>query len=288
MAAEPPVRPDAAGATASRRGAYGLHLPDLPDAAELLLPAPDEWVEWRIERVAGGGAPEEFVADERAVLRCEPDGWVEIERAARRARFHFPTPPADRELVHPHLASTASVIARWQGLQCFHAGAFEAGGRCWALLGDKGAGKSSLLAWLALRGVPVLTDDVLAVRGTQALAGPRCVDLRAASAEALGVGEPLGVVGRRERWRVPAGPVAPQLPLGGWIVLGWGEPAIEPLPASEALPAIFASFSLRIEPADPPALMELLALPAWVVRQPQRIDALGRTADRLLEHLEGL
>lgn len=274
--------------TAPRLGAYGLCLSDLPDASPLLVEAPETWIDWRLERSAGRGRPAEFVAADRAHLRAEPAGWVEIERAERRARFHLPVPPSDRELVHPYLAATASVIARWQGLQCFHAGAFVAGGRAWALLGDKGAGKSSLLARLALDGVPVLTDDVLVLRGTQGLAGPRCIDLRAASAQALGVGEPLGVVGTRERWRVPAGPVAPEVPLGGWIVLAWGASAIEPLPASEALPAIFASLSLRLEPVDPPALMELVTLPACIVRQPQHIDELSRTANRLLEHLDAL
>lgn len=271
-----------------RLGAYGLHLPDLPEASELLLDAPDTWVSLRVERHVGSGQPSEYVDADRARLRAQPDGWVEVDRADASARFHFSTPPADREMVHPYLASTASVIARWQGLQCFHAGAFVAGGRAWAVLGEKGAGKSSMLAQLALHSVPILTDDVLVVRGTRGLAGPRCIDLRRESATALGVGEPLGVVGTRERWRVPAGPVAPEVPLGGWLTLAWGAHAIEPLPASEALPTIFASLSLRLEPVDPPALMELLALPAFAVRQPQRIDELGSTVDRLLEHLDAI
>lgn len=275
-------------APAPRRGAYGLHLPDLPAAAELLIEAPASWVDWRLERVVGGGQPSEFVEPDRARLRAEPDGWVEIERAASRARFHFPTPPADREMVHPYLAATAGVIARWRGLQCFHAGAIAVDGRAWALLGDKGAGKSSLLAQLAALGVPVVTDDVLVVRGTQALAGPRCVDLRPASAAVLGGAEPLGVVGTRERWRRPLGPVEPELPLSGWICLDWGESGIEPLPASETLAAIFASLLLRLEPTDPAALMDLVTLPAYVLRQRQEIEELSRTAERLLAHLTGV
>ena len=275
-------------APAPRLGAYGLCLPDLPDAAELLLEAPASWVDWRIERVAGGGAPSELVEPDRARLRAEPDGWVEIEREAARARFHFPTPPADREMVHPYLAATAGVIARWRGLQCFHAGAIVVDGRAWALLGDKGAGKSSLLAQLASLGVPVLTDDVLVVRGTQAMAGPRCIDLRPASAAVLGGAAPLGVVGTRERWRLPLGPVDAEVPLGGWICLAWGEDGIEPLSAGETLAAIFASLLLRLEPTDPGALMDLVTLPSLVLRQRQRIEELGRTAERLLAQLTGV
>jgi hypothetical protein len=270
----------------ARRGAYGLHLPDLPDAAELLLAAPSAWIDWRIVRLPGEGQPSEFVEDARARLRAEPDGWVDVDLASASSTFSFPTAPGDRAMVHPYLASTASVVARWQGLQSFHAGAFVAGGRAWALLGQRGAGKSSLLAHLALGGVPVLTDDVLVVRGMLGLAGPRCIDLRHATAERLGVGEALGVVGTRERWRLRTGPVEPEVPLGGWICLEWGERTIETMVPSHRLAAIFASLSLRVAPRDPSALMELLALPAFVLRQPQDVEELSETAERLLEHLD--
>jgi hypothetical protein len=280
------VGADDARAHGPRLGAYGLWLPDLAAAPELLLAAPDDWAAWHIERRVGTGSPSEFVDDARARLRAEPDGWVEIDRLRRSATFRFPIPPGDREMVHPYLAATASVIARWHGRQSFHAGAFVVGGRAWAVLGQRGAGKSSLLARLALRGIPILTDDVLVADGTHGLAGPRCVDLRRESAEQLGVGEPLGVVGTRERWRLLTGAVEPAVPLGGWIRLAWGGRAIEQLPATAALPAIFASLSLRIEPKDPSALMELLALPALLLSQPQRIEELSETADCLLEHLD--
>jgi hypothetical protein len=284
------VSPDADGARSGRRlGAYGLSLPDLPDAADLLLEAPQEWLDWRIVREeSGGGQPPEFVDDARARLRSEPDGWVEIDHTSRSTSFRFPTPPGDREVVHPYLAATASVVARWQGLQSFHAGAFVAGGQAWAILGDRGAGKSSLLAQLALSGVPVLTDDVLVVRGTRGLAGPRCIDLREQSAAQLAAGDPLGVVGTRERWRLKTGPVEPEVPLGGWLLLEWGADGVQTLPASERLAAIFASLSLRIAPKDPSALMELVTLPALVLSRRKAIEELSNTAERLLEHLDQL
>jgi hypothetical protein len=87
---------------------------------------------------------------------------------------------------------------------------------------------------------------------------------------------------------MPLGPVEPEVPLAGWIRLDWGEEAgVGVLAASEALATIFASLTLRLEPVDPPSLMDLLALPALVVRQPQRMEELSRTADRLLDHLTG-
>jgi hypothetical protein len=275
--------------TEPRRGALGLHLPDLAGAAELLGEAPECWPQWTLVRTHGEGQPSEFVEDGRARVRSEPSGWVDVDFHRRTSRLALPHRPGDREIVHPYLGSTAVLVAYWQRRPSFHAGAFVAHGRAWAILGDKGAGKSSLLACLALAEVPILTDDVLVIAdGGRGLAGPRCIDLRAESARALGVGEPLGVVGTRERWRVQTGPVQPEVPMGGWIRLGWGEPGIDPVPASERVAALFSSFSLGVQPRDPLALdnlMELVALPMLRVRQPRDIAQVGRTADRLLSYL---
>ena len=106
--------------------------------------------------------------------------------------------------MHPYLAPVALVMARWLGREGFHGGGIVAGGGVWGVLGDKTAGKSTTLAWLAREGVGVVSDDVLVIDGGTALAGPRSVDLREEAAERLGVGEPMGRVGQRERWRFSA------------------------------------------------------------------------------------
>lgn len=271
-----------------RLGAYGLCLCDLDGAADLLTSAPDRWVDWRIVHKLGEGRPSEFVEETRARLCSEPDGWIDLDRQARVSTLNFPAPPREQEIVHPYLASTASVTARWQGLQSFHAGAFVAGDKAWGVLGPKGAGKSSLLAFLALKGVSILTDDVLVVDNANGFAGPRCIDLRAEPAAEFGVGEELGVVGTRARWRLRVGQVEPEVPMGGWILLEWGEPGIESLAIEQRLSAIFESLSLRVEPADPAGLMELLALPMFVLRQRHGIDGLDDTSARLLEHVDRL
>jgi hypothetical protein len=137
-----------------------------------------------------------------------------------------------RELVHPHLAPGAAVLARWLGRETLHAGAVLAGGGAWAMLGDRESGKSSTLDWLAAHGHPVLADDLLVLDGSDVLAGPRCIDLRADAAQRLGAGEPLGVVGTRERWRLRLGPLASSAPLRGWGILDWGDDvAVEPVRA---------------------------------------------------------
>ena len=155
----------------------------------------------------------------------------------------------------------------------------------WAILGDRGAGKSSLLAYLALEGVPILTDDVLVVNGSSALAGPRCIDLRAEPASRFKVGEALGVVGTRERWRMKIGPVHPELPLAGWICLEWGRTSIGIVSPQERLMALFASLSLRVNPSVPDALIELLILPMIVLRRRRNFNNLNRDVARLLDYL---
>jgi hypothetical protein len=270
----------------SRPGAYGLALPDLPDAAELLVDAPAGWMDWHIERREDSGRPSEFVGDAHARLRSAPSGWVDVDRARQTSTFNLPRPVRDREVVHPYLASTASVTAHWQGMQSFHAGAFVIDDRVWAVLGDRGAGKSSLLAHLALEGVPILTDDVLVIREGVALAGPRCIDLRAEPASRFKVGEALGVVGRRERWRLQLDPVQPELPMAGWICLAWGGTSIDVVQPQDSLMALFANLSLRVDPSDPATLVDLLALPMVLARRRPDFSDLGKDAASLLRFLD--
>jgi ABC-type molybdenum transport system ATPase subunit/photorepair protein PhrA len=51
------------------------------------------------------------------------------------------------------------VLAHWLGRESFHGGGFVAGDGVWGVLGEKGDGKSTLLASLALSGVPIVADD---------------------------------------------------------------------------------------------------------------------------------
>ena len=160
--------------------------------------------------------------------------------------------PPDRDLVYPYLAPAAAVAARWMGRDSFHAGAVVVGGGAWAILGDNENGKSTTLAWLALHGHPVLTDDLLVVDGEAALAGPRCIDLREETSERLGVGEPLGVVGQRERWRLALGVVPAQVLLRGFVTLAWhSQLALESVRGPERLLTLLPARTVRVG-ADKP------------------------------------
>ena len=266
-------------------GAYGFRLEGLESARSLLVSAPAGWPLLAVSVAPDGpGPPCDRVGPERAELKLLTGGWVGIDRDPGRAVYHLPTRVDDGALVHPYLAPVALIAARWLGRESFHAGAFMAGSGVWALLGDKEAGKSTTLAWLAAHGHPVVCDDALVLDELTALAGPRSIDLRAESAERLGIGEPLGTVGVRERWRVALDPVAAELPFRGWVSLEWGdELAVEPLRGAARLPALIPHRGVRIEPPRPEALIEYAALPHLVLRRPPGWESLSEGVERLLE-----
>jgi hypothetical protein len=271
---------------AEAAGCYGFRIDGVPGARELLAAAPQSWPLLTVStRVAEpGSAPAmDVVGPRTAQLPLHAGGWMEIERNGPRIAFHLPQAPGDEELVHPYLAPGAAVLARWLGREAFHAGALVAGGGAWAVLGGRESGKSSTLGWLAAHGHAVLADDLLVLDGADALAGPRCIDLRPDAAQRLEAGESLGVVGTRERWRLRLGPVAASVPLRGWVELAWGgEVAVEHVRGAERLTTLIGHRSVRLEPPRPGALLELASLPVLRLRRPRRWDSLPHAAERLL------
>jgi hypothetical protein len=266
-------------------GAYGIRLRGLEGAEALLVEVDAHAPEFTVAAEIGHApTQDERVDDERAELRLRSGGQIVVDRAARSILYRVPHAVRADELVHPYLAPAAAVIGRWHGHESVHAGAFAVDGRALGVVGTREAGKSSTLAWLARQGVDVLCDDMLIVDGDRPLAGPRSIDLRADAAQRLDAGEPIGMTGARERWRLPLGPTAPQTVLTGWVFLAWGdEVAARPLPARERIPRIAEERGLRLPPVRPDSLLELASLPAWELSRPREWGSLPRAADLLLE-----
>ena len=237
----------------SKRGVYGFVLAGLSHAGSLLVDAPDDWPTLRLERLADGQRPKaEHLGRDRATVWLAGDGFAELDRSSVSARIRVPDDATDGAIVHPFLAPVALVMGWWLGRDTFHGGGIVADGGVWGVLGDKTSGKSTLLASFALGGVEIVSDDVLIIDGDAVLAGPRSIDLRGDAAAQLGVGEPLGQVGARERWRLALPPVAPRLPLRGWITLRWGdEPAIERVQGRARLAELLPHQGVRIGARDP-------------------------------------
>src|SRR6266480_4812986 len=184
-------------------GAYGLRLENVERARPLLVQAPAAWPRLRVARKIGTSQAEhDWLSDQAAVLTFQSGGEVSIHRRSGRATFLLPHRMKTAELVHPLLAPAAAVMAYWLGRESFHASGLVVGNRVWGLIGERGSGKSTTVARLALDGFGIASDDLLVVEGSTVFAGPRSIDLRREAAERLAVGEALGVVGARERWRL--------------------------------------------------------------------------------------
>lgn len=260
-------------------GAYGLTVEGLAGAGSLLVAdPPGDWPTWRLSACRGDGAGDAHVGADSATVPLHPAGRLDLQRDSRRATLTMPEPPGDEALAHPYLAAVAAIAALWHGRLAFHGGAFGHRGRAWAVLGDKGDGKSSMLAALAAAGVPVLADDLVVVDGGDVLAGPRCIDLREDAAAALGAGRPIGSAGGRERYRVALGPVPAAVPLGGWLTLGWADAvAVATPPAHERLPTLLDAMALQTMPSDPARYLDLAARPLLALRRPRDHGALAAT-----------
>ena len=267
---------------ARARGAYGLEVWGLPDV-ELLVPVTRGlWPRLDV-RVGHSHEPASTFSDvgnERASLNLEGGESALLDRRKRSAVFATNEGSDGGELIHPLLTAAGTVFAWWQGHEAFHGGAFMNGDGAWAILGDRGSGKSSLLAALAMAGHGVLSDDLLVVDGERALAGPRCVDLRSDVAKSRFAGRTESVRGgQRERFRL--GSVEPEVPIRGWIGLGWGaRPGIRSLAAGERL--AFLASQRNVQGIAPQQLLHLVHLPAWELSRTKDWDSFDGTVEMVL------
>ena len=274
--------------TSDSLGTYGLHLVGLSNASRLLGAAPANWPTLEIQRRVGvAELTHEIVTGDEAAFRLQGDaGTVHLDRATLTARFTLRRPIDDEAVVHPFLALSAAIVSRWLDRDAFHAGAFVVDDGAWAVLGNKGTGKSSTLGFLAVNGTTIVTDDVRVLADGDALAGPSCVDLRPDAAEFLDAGEDLGIVGARSRFRVVLPPAPSRVPLRGWVFPAWSDTLeVVPVPVSQRLSLLAANLALTRTPLHPQRFLDFAALPCWELRRPRRFDMLGETASLLLDRL---
>ncbi|MFF0152999.1 hypothetical protein [Micromonospora sp. NPDC005203] len=264
------------------RGVYGLRVHGLDEVVEL-SPVDDDALDWPAVRVRqlDQPAPPPVPLDGRQGTRILADGrTLALDRLRGTATFYGP-PLTPDVLAHPYLAPVATTLNRWVGRETFHSGAFVLAGRAWAVLGPRTAGKSSLVAALAARGVPILTDDILVVDRADALAGPRCVDLRQ---PVPGVALPARAVRGGERLRVALPPITSRVPLGGWFFLRWGAAVTRTrLPGASLLARLAGLRSFGQLPSDAAALLSIAALPAWELTRPRDWAALDDTHRLLVD-----
>lgn len=268
----------------SAYGAYGLPISGL-EASDLLVQIPESGAE-RVVTVEQEVSPEpncgstSFINEELAVFHLYGGGCAVIERARRSAtRRAREAADADR-LVHPFLATAGAAFAYWDDRECLHGGAFSDRNGAWIVLAEKGGGKSSTLASLALEHVPVLTDDQVVIADGLVFAGPRCVDLRDDFAATLRTAATYPVREQRHRLRLPA--VDPETPLRGFVILEWGRDLrLQSVPPAQRIEIIGRHRTLPLMPRDPGSLIGLAGLPMFILERPSRRELVSDVVDLL-------
>ena len=278
-----------------RVGVYGLRLHEspggqilTPQARSRLLGAEPDWPIWHVTWSEPSGPDPEMEewGPDRARLRAHPRGSVELDRVGGRTTFRIPGPFAPEAFIHPYLASTAAIAGHWLGRSTFHAGAFVVDGRAWGLLGGREMGKSSTLMGLHVSGIPIVSDDVVALNGANVYSGPRCLDLRQSASKQFGAGVPLGQVGQRDRWRVRLPATSGAWPFAGWVLLGWSDDIVtEAVGAADRLRALAANRAVTAARATPPGLLDAAALPMVLFGRPHDWSCLDTGLQHLLDAL---
>ncbi|MDP1847285.1 MAG: hypothetical protein Q8K79_05800 [Solirubrobacteraceae bacterium] len=268
------------GATATGdHVAFGFRLHGVPARALI----PDDRPDWPAlhvtQRLGPAGSAPGHLGESGARLSLGGEDWLELDRGAQTATYRTLRPVDEDTLIHPRLAPAAALMARWLDREALHAGAFVAAGGAWGVAGANQAGKSTLLAGLALRGTPVFSDDLLVIdRAGFAYAGPRCIDLRRPEVLGAAVGDGLRSVREETRRRMDLPPVAAVAPLRGWFFLDWGS-RVEALPcrAGARLGGLLAQRRWATQAIDPHVLLALAALPTWTLRRPPGAEHLAAT-----------
>lgn len=267
-------------------GAYGLRLGGDAPRSSLLTEVSADAPEITITRIVGPIDVPNHVDGDTATVPLLDDGGLELDRAARSAVITTRAALTDDELAHPYLAPVAAVHNHWLGRAAFHAGGIVVAGQAWGVIGEREAGKSTLLAAVAGLGGVVLADDLLVMDQDEVFSGPRTLDLRRGAAEWFGGTRALGVAGARERWRIDLGPAPPSVPLGGWIVPSWSdEVTIVRRPGAAAAHYIAPARSVTGLAISPEAFMAAAARPAVEFSRPQDLEALNDGVQQLLDKI---
>jgi hypothetical protein len=252
-----------------------------------LVAAEAHWPTIRI--LSDSRAPEAggtLLVEDMAAYPDVPGLHVTVDRRAGVACFRGAHRLTSDEIVHPRLGMLGAVYAHWlDGRVAFHAGAFVSGDGAWAVVGERHDGKSTLMAALAMAGLPVLGDDTLVLDEMRCLPGVRCVDLRPEAAIHLGLRDTVVTVRRGARERLLLDAASREAPLAGWLFLNWAdELAVRALSPKERLARIARSQGWHRRGAtDPARLLDLAALPAWELGRPRDWSQLPRVVDEVRE-----
>lgn len=156
-----------------------VYLEDLSEIYSVPLLDGDklEFIRLHLEIVEAPGSPSVEVPPDGLVIT--PDGELHTETMfaqtslgdrVPRIRITVLNPDLRKDQRHMYLVVLLNKVFFWMGYTRLHACAVSFDGKANAFIGDRGAGKSSICAYLAGRGGLVLADDDVMLR----LDGSRC------------------------------------------------------------------------------------------------------------------
>ena len=157
--------PNVTRARRYRYKVYGLSVRselELPELHDDERPG-DADVDIRVGTVPFAGGEGLSLGPDGAVLRINGIATY-LMRAGREIIVHSSPGAADRNVRLYLLGSAMGILLHQKGLLPLHANAIEIDGRAAAFMGETGAGKSTLAAWLHDAGHRVIADDVCVLR----------------------------------------------------------------------------------------------------------------------------
>jgi hypothetical protein len=265
-------------------GAYGLRVHGLPHAEPWMQPQRSTAPPFTIHvEIGASSTSRSTLSQEEADLSLIGGGRLKMVRGSPEANFTLPERPPDEELLHPYLAPAAALFWQWSGREAMHAGAIGLPIGAVLILGEKEAGKSTTLGWMARdAAVPVLTDDLAVLDGATVLAGPRSIDLRV---PLMSKCEPGHLVRNGERDRLRLAPSPDGLPLAGLVVLGWApEVEFSTVPFRDRFEVIDRQRTFRSLEPNPTAILELASVPMVRAGRPQDLARLPEFGRSLLDY----
>lgn len=277
------------------RGVYGMHVDGLDSSSAMMVQVRADAPRLRVVQSPFGWSEH---GNPSGVYDLVDGGRLAIFAEADLCVFTLPYVVSDDEILHPWLVSAICDSASRLGRLAIHGGVLGFGTHAVAVVGARGAGKSTLMAAAAaarLRSEPmlfgttarqvpeVLADDLVVVEGDTVFPGPRCVDLRPSSVEFF---SQLVIRPSRNdsRFRVVLPPCVPEARLVGFVVLEWAaEVSMVEVPAAHRIPALLDHLSAGNSRREHEAVLRLAEKPVWVLRRPRDpalLDgALGLIAD---------
>jgi len=207
----------------------------------------------------------------------------------------------------PLLGPVLATLMHYRGRLVIHGSAIVVGHELWGFVGDRGAGKSTMAAFLIRQGFPVFNDDLISIgfpsdSAPVAHPGYAATKIMKQAFDRVGglegdILETGGLPYKKMRIRLAQKPISEAMPLSRLCLLERGETAsLQEMPEREALNAVFQHIYMRKYGAAPAAdgraqawfsqsaalvkttPVSILTVPSTLDRMPEAVELVSKSA----------